>query len=100
MDALSSPDPCRVVNLIGYFVKFDAHVSRLRVANGIRVDERYCSANRRGTVAILRFVRNTAAEDLLRAFEAVQEGNPYLSHDLALKVALARTRHDKARLPS
>lgn len=36
-------------------------------------------------------LKDTAAQELLKAFQAVQAGKPYLSHDLALRVALART---------
>ena len=36
-------------------------------------------------------LKDTAAEDLLKAFQAIQDGNPYLSHELAVQVALART---------
>jgi two-component system invasion response regulator UvrY len=37
-------------------------------------------------------LKDTAAQDLVDAVEAVQGGNAYLSHDLAVQVALARTR--------
>jgi two-component system, NarL family, invasion response regulator UvrY len=41
-------------------------------------------------------LKDTAAEDLLKAVKAIQGGNSYLSHDLAVQVALARTssRHN------
>jgi DNA-binding NarL/FixJ family response regulator len=35
--------------------------------------------------------KDTSSEELLRAFEHVMAGTPYLSSDLAMKVALART---------
>jgi two-component system, NarL family, invasion response regulator UvrY len=37
-------------------------------------------------------LKDTAAQDLVDAVAAVQAGNAYLSHDLAVQVALARTR--------
>ena len=37
-------------------------------------------------------LKDTSSEDLLRAFEMVQSGSPYLSHELAVKVALTHTR--------
>ena len=36
-------------------------------------------------------LKDTSSEDLMRAFEAVRAGAPYLSNDLAMKVALVRT---------
>jgi CheY-like chemotaxis protein len=36
-------------------------------------------------------LKNTATADLLNAIQTIQKGNSYLSHDLALQVALART---------
>jgi two-component system, NarL family, invasion response regulator UvrY len=36
-------------------------------------------------------LKDTAVQDLVDAVEAVQAGNVYLSHDLAVQVALART---------
>ena len=36
-------------------------------------------------------LKDTATEDLLKAVKAIQGGNSYLSHDLAMQVALART---------
>jgi len=35
--------------------------------------------------------KDTSSEELLRAFESITAGTPYLSGDLAMKVALART---------
>ena len=35
--------------------------------------------------------KDTSSEELVRAFEQVMAGTPYLSGDLAMKVALART---------
>ncbi|MFG1343286.1 response regulator transcription factor [Xanthobacter autotrophicus DSM 431] len=37
-------------------------------------------------------VKDTSAADLLDAFEKVRRGQPYISHDLALEVALLGTR--------
>jgi two-component system, NarL family, invasion response regulator UvrY len=36
-------------------------------------------------------LKDTSSEDFLKAFRAVMAGDPYLSHDLALQVALVRT---------
>jgi len=36
-------------------------------------------------------IKDTSSDDLVRAFELVMAGTPYLSNDLAMKVALART---------
>jgi len=36
-------------------------------------------------------LKDSSSEDLLKAFNSVQAGSPYLSHDLALQVALVHT---------
>jgi DNA-binding NarL/FixJ family response regulator len=36
-------------------------------------------------------LKDTSSDELMKAFEQVRGGTPYLSHELAIEVALART---------
>lgn len=61
-----------------------AHVLVLSMHSNPAIVRRAFEAGAKGYV-----VKDTAAEELLNAVKAIQEGNSYLSHDVALQVALA-----------
>ena len=45
-------------------------------------------------------LKDTSSDDFLKAFRTVLSGNPYLSHDLAMRVALINTPARRIRCPN
>jgi two-component system, NarL family, invasion response regulator UvrY len=63
-----------------------AHILVLSMHRDPNVVSRALEAGAAGYI-----LKDAAVEDLLKAFQAVQVGNPYLSDELASQVAMART---------
>lgn len=63
-----------------------AHILVLSMHNDPHIVSRALEAGATGYV-----LKDTTVDDLLEAFQAVQVGNSYLSHELASQLAMART---------